>query len=261
MRRNLFTACICLFLISLALAGILSPSLQAQTPRSSTRHSTERLQPRESQNINQSLVRAILFNPKEASGEQYQVLTQADHQELQEAIQELTRSTKDDPTDGTAYYALGRLYYIEGKYKAATENFDQAIKLSGQQDDLAYYSGGLSYYKLNNRSTAIEYIEKAINLDLEGWLDWLLNPRRDPKPPHFAAQFNGGYKNFQQGDLEGGKGKILGAKNFFCTGKKPSYPKICRQVQTCMCSLKIVKAGCPRNPPQCRNIDASKLGG
>lgn len=257
-RRSLLTACVCLFLVSLAFTGIFSASLRAQTPNPA-RQSTERHQPKEFQNINQDLVRAILSNPKASSSDLDRVLTQADRQEIQDAIKELTDSIKADSTDGTVYYALGQLYYIEGDYKAAIENFDRAIKLSNHQDDLAYYSGGLSYYRINDISTATKYIEKAIDLDLEGWLDWLRNQRRDPKPADAAGKFNAGYKNYQQGDQRGGRISLREAEDFFCTRAKPNYPRICRQVQTCMCSLGIKRTGCPSGNIGCRNIDAKKL--
>ena len=254
-RKNFSTTCAYLILRSLALIVTFSALLQAQTPPSSAMQPAEKFQSKESQRINQKPVWLIL-SALESSGDGKRDLTQSDRQELQEAIQEVNRSIRADPEDGTAYYALGRLYYIGGNYEASTENFERAIKLSKEQDDLAYYSGGISYYKLNNLQKATEYIEKAIKLDSESWLNWLRNQRRDPGPADAAESYNTGLRKFRGGDKNGGRSSIQSAKIFFCTSNKniKQYNHNCQTIQSCMCSLKIKSGGCPQEPI-CNYID------
>ena len=64
----------------------------------------------------------------------------------------------------TFHVNQARSYYKVGDYKKALELYMELLKKDNTEAQY-YYSIGLLYYKLNNKKAAVDYINKAIDLD------------------------------------------------------------------------------------------------
>lgn len=69
-----------------------------------------------------------------------------------------------EPKDAVLYESIANCYKSLKNYKAAADNFANAIKLDPANSDL-YYNAALLYLDMNSKNTAESYLEKAIELD------------------------------------------------------------------------------------------------
>jgi tetratricopeptide (TPR) repeat protein len=58
---------------------------------------------------------------------------------FEKAIQKLGQASLLDPQDGTTAFFLGRAYQEKGENLLALENFQKALKLGPEGEDLYYY--------------------------------------------------------------------------------------------------------------------------
>lgn len=91
-----------------------------------------------------------------------------------EAIDMFNRCVQLKPSDASAYYNRGRVYYQLKDFKTATANFDTAITLK-PTFELAYFNRALSKIEqdVNNKKTACDDLGKSIEYGLLDALPYL----------------------------------------------------------------------------------------
>jgi beta-barrel assembly-enhancing protease len=79
---------------------------------------------------------------------------------LETAIQKLGQASLLDPKDGTTAFLLARTYQEKGENLLALENFQKALNLGSEGEDLYHYLG-MVYGNLNNLGQAHYYFGKS----------------------------------------------------------------------------------------------------
>ncbi len=83
--------------------------------------------------------------------------------DMEQAIVKLGQASILDPKDGTVAFYLARAYQEKGENALALENFQRAMKLGTEGEDLYHYLG-IVYGKLNKLGQAHYYFGKSFNL-------------------------------------------------------------------------------------------------
>jgi beta-barrel assembly-enhancing protease len=83
--------------------------------------------------------------------------------ELEQAIAKLGQASILDPRDGTTAFYLARAYQEKGENALALDNFQRAMRLGTEGEDLYHYLG-MTYGKLNKLSQAHYYFGKSFKV-------------------------------------------------------------------------------------------------
>jgi len=78
----------------------------------------------------------------------------------------LKNATLDDPSNTDVYMYLGQLYYAQGKYPKAIEQFSKILNLDPANTSALYLLGSV-YADTNDHSKAIELFRKAVLIEPE----------------------------------------------------------------------------------------------
>lgn len=85
--------------------------------------------------------------------------------QLQPAFVEFQKAVEIDPANRDAQYALGHIYYVQGRYDEAKEKFQTVLRLK-RDDSEAYNYLGQTYEKLGHIPEAITAYQQALKNQL-----------------------------------------------------------------------------------------------
>ena len=80
----------------------------------------------------------------------------------EEAMEDYKTAVKLDPGEGKAYYRMGTIYEIDGKYKEAIDSYSNAINFYPKYG--YYYVRGMLYLELGEKALAKEDFTKGCEL-------------------------------------------------------------------------------------------------
>ncbi|OGP51143.1 MAG: hypothetical protein A2Y79_03380 [Deltaproteobacteria bacterium RBG_13_43_22] len=83
--------------------------------------------------------------------------------DLEQAVQKLSQASVLDPKDGTTAFFLARAYQEKGENQLALENFQRAMNLGMEGEDLYHYLG-ITYGNLNDLGPAHYYFGKMFKI-------------------------------------------------------------------------------------------------